>query len=70
MGQLTLMTKKSTNGGTTTQEEIKCAEDGVEFEYKLTISGIYIGDKDEIINKDKVIQCHELYEAEFTVKEL
>jgi len=52
------------------QEEIKCTEDGIEFGYKLTIAGTYIGDKDELINKDKVIQWHELYEADFTVKEL
>ncbi len=52
------------------QIEMKCYEDGDEFEYKLTIVGIYIGDKNEIINKDKVIGMHELYEADFEIEEL
>ena len=49
---------------------MKCYEDGDEFEYKLTIVGIYIGDKNEIINKDSVIRMHELYEADFEIEEL
>lgn len=47
--------------------EMECHEDGVEFEYKLTISGTYIGDKNEIINKAKVVDMHELYEADFEI---
>ena len=36
------------------QQEIKCLDDGIEIEYKLTLASTYIGDKDEIINKEKV----------------
>jgi hypothetical protein len=50
------------------QPEIKCVQDGDEFEYKLVIVGTYIGDKDEIINKEKVIDCHELYECDFEIE--
>jgi len=52
------------------QVAMECHEDGVEFEYKLIITGIYIGDKNEIINKDSVIRMHELYEADFEIEEV
>jgi|11BtaG_2_1085332.scaffolds.fasta_scaffold87600_2 hypothetical protein len=51
------------------QQEIKCLDDGIEIEYKLTLASTYIGDKDEIINKEKVIEFHELYEFDFEIVE-
>ena len=41
-------------------EEIVCKQDGDEFEYKFTVTGIFIGDKNEVINRDRVLDVARL----------
>lgn len=60
-------------------QEIECHEDNVELEYKFTIVGTYIGDKDEIVNQKRVINILSLTDnnsawellsdADFEIKE-
>jgi len=41
-------------------EEVVCKQDGDEFEYKFTVTGIFIGDKDEVINRDRILDVARL----------
>lgn len=36
-------------------EEVVCKQDGDEFNYKFTVTGTFVGDKDEVINRGRIL---------------
>ena len=41
-------------------KEVICKQDEDEFEYTFTYTGVFIGDKDEVINKDRILDVARL----------
>tara|TARA_R100001129_G_scaffold63736_1_gene43580 strand:+ start:1772 stop:2017 length:246 start_codon:yes stop_codon:yes gene_type:complete len=44
-------------------KEIVCKEDEDVFEYKFIVTGQFYGDKDEVINKDRILEVARLTDS-------